>query len=207
MLKYKFFIRIFTVILISVSSPYQTYASDNDQGIGNHNSCSTQVSGNGNNIFCVNIDPKAVAQEIQQTLNIPNSQPINNLLSQISQSSASSSGVYGVLYLKWLDIPNHEGYIIMNGNYGLLRVGYINPSTGTVEYVDQDMALRLNPQGVPFLIGSSARYAGTSTPNFTYLPDIFRLDYSPQTNQFHLFYTCDAVMGTICSRITAQTVY
>ncbi len=208
---YKVFITGLIFTLVSYCLPPKLYANNNQQDIGNENSCSTQVHGNGNNIFCVNIDPKAVAREISQTLNVPNSQPINNLLNQIDQhqsnQSSVSSGVYGVLYLRWLDIPNHEGYIIMNGNYGLLRVAYLNYSTGIVEYVDQNISLIFNQQGVPFLVGSSVRYAGTSTPNSTYLPDIFRLDYNSQTNLFHLFYACDAVAGIICSRINAQTVY
>ena len=119
---YKVFITGLIFTLVSYCLPPKLYANNNQQDIGNENSCSTQVHGNGNNIFCVNIDPKAVAREISQTLNVPNSQPINNLLNQIDQhqsnQSSVSSGVYGVLYLRWLDIPNHEGYIIMNGNYG-----------------------------------------------------------------------------------------
>jgi hypothetical protein len=126
------------------------------------------------------------------------------LLNQIERSKATqqNDGLYGVVKVTWLDLPQF-GFVIMNGNYGLLRTSY-QDSTGTVEVVDQDLNL-FSDQNQPYLVGSNPRFANTTTPHPQYSPDVFRLQLNSDSNLYYLDAVCDARLT--CSRIETQSLF
>lgn len=131
-------------------------------------------------------------------------QSTTQLLDQVQQSKASqkTNGVVGVTKLTWVDIPQ-TGFVIMNGSYGILRTSLQAP-TGNIEVIDQDLNFVTDQYGT-FLVGSNARYAGTTVLNPGYAPDWFRLQFNQMTRLYYIDSVCDT--RRVCSRILTEAIF
>jgi hypothetical protein len=86
------------------------------------------------------------------------------------------TGFTGDTYLSWqmeeVDISAAARFAGMNG---LIRISWVDPSTGMQDEVLQDLVLQQDMNGVIFYQGVNPRYPSTEQPRQDYRPDQFRV--------------------------------
>lgn len=145
-----------------------------------------------------------IEQEVRQEFGIALTSKMSNLLIQIEEAKSTqqnSKGLFGVIRLKWVDLPE-VAIVLMNGSYGIMRATY--PVQANVEIVDQDLSIK-EYQGNIYIVSSNPRYAGTTTSNPSYAPDIFLVQQNPSSGLYQIAATCDAKY--VCSRIITEAIY
>lgn len=113
---------------------------------------------------------------------------------------APFGGLSGRARLRWAiaDVAV-EAVAEMNGQSGVIRVGYNDPRTGQYQEVDQDLVLQQTPE-LTYYQGMNPRYAGTAVPHPTYAPDAFRLAHM-RDNLWTIDQICDAY---VCAPVSTE---
>lgn len=98
---------------------------------------------------------------------------------KIAQLTEAISPVYGAWKLTWSGHGIvHQGALVMNGYYGVLRVNYFDPNRRQKATVDQVIKLMSSSQGL-VLLGANPVYPGTSIPYPNYVADNFLFSIQP----------------------------
>ncbi|MBD2138483.1 hypothetical protein H6F32_12980 [Anabaena sp. FACHB-1237] len=109
---------------------------------------------------------------------------------KIAQLTEASSPLYGSWILTFsADGIVHQGVLVMEGYYGVLRVSYFDPNLGKQAAIDQYMELKSSSKGL-ILLGYNPVYAGTSVSHPTYIADNFLFSIQPDGSL--VVVTCDA---------------
>jgi hypothetical protein len=108
-----------------------------------------------------------------------------------SQPDPAFTGFTGDTNLGWqVEGTDHYASARFAGTSGMIRVGWVDPSSGVEEEVIQDLVLQQDDAGKMFYQGLNPRHASTDQPWPEYRPDRFRVVQSEQG--WTLDEVCDA---------------
>jgi hypothetical protein len=109
---------------------------------------------------------------------------------KIAQLTEASSPLYGSWRLTFsAGGIVHEGILVMQGYYGVLRVWYFDPNLKKKASIDEYMELKSSSKGL-VLLGYNPVYAETFVSHPTYIADNFLFSIQPDGSLVAL--TCDA---------------
>lgn len=108
-----------------------------------------------------------------------------------SQPEPAFTGFTGDTNLGWqVGETEHYASARFEGMNGMIRVGWVDPNSGAMDEVIQDLVLQQDDAGMVFYQGVNPRDPSTDQPRPTYSPDRFRV--VPSDQGWTMDQVCDA---------------